>query len=108
MYVCVLLSSACPQEEGEDPSVIGAISDAVKSHPNLTEVTVRRIVSRSLFIGVLKGVLQKADVRKVVAKESCIEYFKGQHSKTSDAMGPTCECMLACACIVGSGFTPHC
>ena len=107
MYVCVLLSSACTQEEGEDPSVIGAISDAVKSHPNLTEVTVRRIDidSRSLFIGVLKGVLQKADVRKVVAIESCKEYLEGQHS---DAMGPTCECMLACACIVGSGFTPHC
>ena len=70
--MCVLLSSACTQEEGEDPSVIGAISDAVKRHPNLTEVTVsnKEFVSRSLFIGVVKGVLQKADVQKVDTKKN--------------------------------------
>ena len=54
----MLLSSACVYKQSEDPSVVDAISDTVKRHPNLTEVTVseEKFGSRSLSIGVVKGV----------------------------------------------------
>lgn len=106
----MLLSSACVYKQSEDPLIVDAISDTVKRHPNLTEVTVseEKFGSRSLSIGVVKGVLQKADVRKVelmMYRRLSLDLLKtpwplSNGSKTSDAMGPNCECMHAGQCIV--------
>ena len=76
-------------EDDEDPVIINAVSDAVKRHPNLVEVTLRWIFSRPPALGLVKGVLQKADVRKVVMKS----WY------TSKLLSCECECIL-CLCVV--------
>lgn len=103
MYVCVMLLSsahACAQ----DPSVIDVISAAVKRHPNLIKVTVGDICSEPLIVGVMKGVLQKADVQKVDVMKSLI---LDHSSKAANMMDPKRKYgwlhILSC-----SGFTFDC
>lgn len=94
-----MLSSAHAQFE--DPLVVGAVTDAVKRHPNLVEVTVREGCSGSISAGVVKGVLQKPDVHKVnVMKSLSLD----RYSKITAAMNR--ECLLA-SILSSSGFTFH-
>lgn len=78
----------------QDPSVVAAVSDAVKRHPNLIEVTVGEGCSGSLSKGVVQGVLQKADVRKVDVMESWNTILNPQ--KLAHAMSSECEYMHVC------------
>ena len=63
-YCCLfnLHAHAQDEEDDKDPIVVDAVSDAVRRHPNLIEVTVGRDCSLCLTSGVVKGVLQKANV----------------------------------------------
>ena len=81
-------------QDKEDPSVTDVVSDAVKRHPNLVEATLGWNCSLSLTKGVVKGVLQKTDVRKVDVMTSWNTIL--DHSETIDVMGPECECMHVC------------
>ena len=90
----------------EDPSVIAALSDAVKRHPSLIAVTVGEGCSGSLSRGVVQGVLQKADVQMVDVMESW-NTILNPHSKLAHTMSPECEYSLmhACAHTVMHGFS---
>ena len=70
----------------QPPSVvaISAISDGVKRHPNLVDVTVTKGYSSFLFRGVVQGVLQKGNVRKVESWSP---------SRQSKSLGCECMCM---------------
>ena len=70
--------------------MVDAVSDAVRRHPNLIEVTVGRDCSLCLTSGVVKGVLQKANVQKVNVMESW-NTILDHHSKPTDVMSPECE-----------------
>ena len=93
MCVCVRLYSVCVQEDTVDldPSVVGAICDAVNRHPNLTEVTVKGFGRRSIITGLVKGVLQKAGVRKVDVMVRWPKYL--DHLSLTPDLG---KCTLAC------------
>ena len=78
-------------QDDEDPLNINAVSDAVKRHPNLVEVTVGYGCSVSPF-GVLKGVLQKEDVRKVDVIKSRFTIGRSILKLSSK-----CECLRICA-----------
>ena len=82
-------------QDDEDPSNINAVSDAVKRHPNLVEVTVGRDCKRPLALGVVKGVLQKEDVRKVDVVENRFAIFD-LFSKSTDMLSSECECLCVC------------
>ena len=73
--------------------MVDAVSNTVKTHPNLIEVTVRRHCSESLSMGVVKGVLQKTDVRKVDVMDS---FYLDHHSKSTDGMSCECEYLYVC------------
>ena len=62
-----MCATACyvHSQDYADPVIINAVSDAVKRHPNLVEVTVGWGCGGSPALGAVKGVLQKEDVRKV-------------------------------------------
>lgn len=92
-------------DESVYPSVVSAVIDAVKRHPNLIEVALGRWCSESLSRGLVIGVLQKADVQTVDVKDNVNFHH---HSKTIDAMSPTCECMRACIMLSCSSFIFSC
>ena len=66
------------------------MSDAVRRHPNLIEVFVN-FCNALTALGVVKGVLQRADVQKVDAMDN-IEFFIDSQA---DVMSCECECILA-------------
>ena len=89
----VLLICYVHSQDEEDPSVTDVVSDAVKRHPNLVEVTLGYGCSVFRFGEVLKGVLLKADVRKVDIMES---WSFVRYSETGHLMSPECECLHVC------------
>ena len=88
-------------QDDEGPVIINAVinpvSDAVKRHPNLVEVTLGICCSGPLALGVLKGVLQKEDVRKVDVMEG---WYTAPRSKPADVVISECECL--CVCVVSA------
>ena len=95
--MCVLLLMVyIHSQRAEDPLIISALSDAVKRHPNLVEVTVGSHCSGSSTVGVVKGVLQKEDVRKVDVVKSHYPIY--HFSKPTDVWSSECECL--CVCVV--------
>ena len=94
--MCV--TSYCVHSQEAEYPVINAVSNAVKRHPNLVEVTLGRGCSAwiTYFTGVLKGVLQKEDVRKVDVIES--QFPIDPLSKSADVWSSECECF--CVCVV--------
>ena len=91
-------------QDDEGPLIINAVSDAVKRHPNLVEVTVDKDCSVFITSGLLKGMLQKEDaVRKVDVMESLTVVFDPL-SKSTDVKSSECECLHVCvvsACLCG-------
>ena len=81
----------------DDPSVADAVSDAVRRHLNLTEVTLGEGCSAALSRGVVRGVLQKIGVRKVDVVNSLV-LDQAIYPKTSSAAQPECECECVCEC----------
>ena len=65
------------------------IIDAVKKHPKLVEVTVGSDCSGYTALELLKGVLQKADVRKVDVLESKYPFY---HPLSQSINVLSCEC----------------
>ena len=80
-------------QDGEDPVTINTVSDAVKRHPNLVEVTVGWGRGGPLVLGLLKGVLQKEDVRKVDVKRN---WYTEPYSKSTVVWSSECECLRVC------------
>ena len=89
--MCV--TSYCVHSQDGDDPVINTVSDAVKRHPNLVEVTVDDDCSGPPALGVVKGVLQKEDVRKVDVMES---WYTPLHSKSTVVWSAECECLHVC------------
>lgn len=81
----------------DDSSVADAVSDAVRRHLNLTEVTLREGCSAALSRGVVRGVLQKIGVQKVDIVNSLV-LDQVIYSKTSGAARPKCECVCVSMC----------
>ena len=67
------------------------MSDAVRRHPNLVEVTVGWDCGVFTTLGLTKGVLQKADVQKA----EMVENLKVIYSKATDGMSCEFECLPA-------------
>ena len=84
------------QDQKEYPLVVGDLSDTVRRHPNLTEVTVRQSCSRSLAFGVAKGVLQKVDAQRVDVMMRWITTLDC-YSKPTALISPNRECIHVCA-----------
>ena len=80
------------EDEKEDLSVINAVGNAIRRHPNLVEVTVGRDCSVSLTSGVVKGVLQKANVQKLDVMESQLTF--DHHLVATGGISCECECIL--------------
>ena len=87
----------CVHSQEAEYSVINAVSDAVKRHPNLVEVTVGYGCRGSPALGLVKGVLQKEDVRKVDVMES--QYSTLRSNSTVVGISE-CECL--CVCVVSA------
>ena len=79
--------------------IINAVSDAVKRNPNLVEVTVESDCCVFTSSGLLKGVLQKANARKVDVIESQLAFLYSL-SKRTDVWNSECECL--CVCVVSA------
>ena len=75
--------------------IINAVSDAVKRHPNLVEVTVGWRCSKPPALGLVKGVLQKEDVRKVDVLDNQFIVLD-LLSKSTDVWNSNCECLHVC------------
>ena len=88
-------------QDDEGPVIIdtSTVSDAVKRHPNLVEVTVGWGCSVFTTSGLLKGVLQKADARKVDVIKSQFAFLDSL-SKRTDVLISECECL--CVCVVSA------
>ena len=94
--MCV--TAYCVHSQDDEDFVINAFSDAVKRYPNLVEVTVDWGFSGPPALGLVKGVLQKKDVRKVDVIES--QFPIDPLSKSVDVWISECECL--CVCVVSA------
>ena len=94
--MCV--TAYCVHSQGKGfPVIINAVSDAVKRHPNLVEVTVGWGCFGPPALGVVKGLLQKEDSRKVDVVGSWY-IILGVLSKSTDVLSCECECLCVLWC----------